>query len=155
MIQGVHAQSLVFIDPETVEHLLKAGLWQSSQGQSSTTVVRLTGSRPDRLVVRITGVRSARKVTSCDFQLESPKEHVKAVIAGAIEFTPVPKKTRAKLILHGMADRDLLGALASTESVRGVANEYARQLLSEIAARLEARARGPAKSQGAIQKVRF
>lgn len=155
MIQGVHAQSIVFIDLDAVEHLLREGLWQGTLGHSSTTVVRLTGSRPDRLVVRIRGVRSARKVTSCDFQLESSREHAKPVITGAIEFTPVPKQARAKVILHGMADRDLLGALAPTEAVRGVANEYARQLLGEIAGRLEARARGPVKSPGAIHRLRF
>jgi hypothetical protein len=35
-----------------------------------------------------------------------------------------------------MADRDLVGA-ASTEAVRGVANEYVRLMLAEIAGRLK------------------
>jgi len=43
---------------------------------------------------------------------------------------------RTKVILQGIADRDLVG-IASTEAVRGVANEYARQMLDEIARRLE------------------
>jgi hypothetical protein len=153
LIQGVHAQSIVFIDLDTVAHLLQDGHWLGPQANSSTIVLRLTGSRPDRLVVRIGRVQSARKMTSCDFQLESPKEHAKPVVRGAIEFSRVPKQTRTKLILHGVADRDLLGALASTETVRGVANEYARQLLSAIVTKLEARALVPAKRPTAFLKV--
>jgi len=36
-----------------------------------------------------------------------------------------------------MADRALVGTQAPTEAVRGVANEYVRQMLDEIARRLE------------------
>jgi cell division septum initiation protein DivIVA len=47
-----------------------------------------------------------------------------------------------------MAVRDLVGTLAPTETVRGVANEYVRQLLDEIARRLEQLATSePAKAE--------
>jgi len=98
-------------------------------------------------VVRIGDIRSAKKTASCSFQLESPNERSKPKVRGTLEFTTVPTRGRTKVILQGMAERDLVGTLAPTETVRGVANEYARQLLDEIARRLEALAtREPAKA---------
>jgi hypothetical protein len=89
------------------------------------------------LVVRIGEVRSAKKAASCSFQLDSPKERLKPKVRGTLEFTTIPMRGRTKIVLQGMADRDLAGTLAPTETVRGVANEYVRQLLDEIARRLE------------------
>jgi hypothetical protein len=137
VIQGVHAQSVVFIGLESVEGLLRAGLWTRPQGDASTAELTFIGTRPDRLVVRIGGIRSAKKTASCNFQLESPTELFKPKVRGTLEFTPVPMHSRTKVVLQGMADRDLIGTLAPTETVRGVANEYVRQLLDEIARRLE------------------
>jgi hypothetical protein len=148
VIQGVHAQSVVFIGLESVEGLLRGGLWARPQGHASTAELTFTGTRPDRLVVRIGDIRSAKKTASCSFQLESPNERSKPKVRGTLEFTTtVPMRGRTKVILQGMAERDLVGTLAPTETVRGVANEYARQLLDEIARRLEALAtREPAKA---------
>ena len=142
MIQGVHAQSVVFIGLESIEGLLVGGLWRGRQGYSSTTKLSFTGSRPDRLVVRIGGIRSAKKMASCSFQLESPEERFKPVVKGTLEFTQDPGRTRTKVIVHGMADRQLVGGTAQPGVVRGVANEYVRQLLDEIARRLEELAKG-------------
>ena len=137
MIQGVHAQSVIFIGLESVEGILEGGLWRRPQGHSSTTELSFTGSHPDRLLVRIGDIRSARKHASCSFQLESRKEPFKPKVRGTLEFTTVPIRGRTKIMLQGIADRDLVGTLAPTEMVRGVANEYGRQLLDEIARRLE------------------
>jgi hypothetical protein len=137
MIQGVHAQSVVFIGPESVGGLLQGGLWPGPQGRASTAELTFTGTRPDRLVVRIGEVRSAKKAASCSFQLDSPKERLKPKVRGTLEFITIPMRGRTKIVLQGMADRDLAGTLAPTETVRGVANEYVRQLLDEIARRLE------------------
>ena len=63
-------------------------------------------------------------------------------IRGTLELTSVPIRGRTKVILQAMADRDLVGTPAPTETVRGVANEYGRQLLDEIAKRLEELATG-------------
>jgi hypothetical protein len=138
VIQGVHAQSVVFIGLESVEGLLQGGLWPGPQGHVSTTELKFTGTRPDRLVVRIGEIRSAKKTASCSFQLESPKERFKPKVRGTLEFITIPIQGRTKIVLQGMADRSLVGTLAPTETVRGVANEYVRQLLDEIARRLEA-----------------
>jgi hypothetical protein len=147
MIQGVHAQSVVFIGLESVEGLLQGGLWPGPQGHASSAEITFTGTHPDRLVVRIGEIRSAKKTASCSFQLESPKERAKPKVRGTLEFT-TPIRGRTKVILQGMADRDLVGTLAPTETVRGVANEYVRQLLDEIARRLEELATsGPAKAK--------
>ena len=148
MIQGVHAQSVVFIGPESVEGLLRGGLWRGPQGRASTVELTFTGTRPDRLVVRIGEIRSSKRSASCSFQLESPKERFKPKVKGTLEFIAVPMRDRTKVILQGMADRDLVG-VASTETVRGVANEYARVMLADIAGRLEELARRePGKATG-------
>lgn len=151
MIQGVHAQSVVFIRPDSVGGLLEGGLWPGPQGRLGTTELAFTGTHPDRLVVRIGEIRSAKKSASCSFQLESPKEGFKTKVRGTLEFIPVPMRGRTKVILQGMAVRDLVGSLASTEAVRGVANEYVRQLLDEIAKRLEQLATSePAKAVASV-----
>lgn len=137
MIQGVHAQSVVFIGPESVEGLLKGGLWRGPQGRTSSAELEFSGTRPVRMVVRIGEIRSSRKAASCGFQLESTKERFKPKVKGMLEFLEAPTQGRTKVTLQGMADRGLADALASTELVRGVANEYGRQLLDEIASRLE------------------
>lgn len=136
MIQGVHAQSVVFIGPESVEGLLRAGLWLGPQGRASNVELAFTGTRPDRLVVRIGETRATKRSTFCTFQLESVSERFKPKVKGTLEFIAVPQRDRTKVTLQGMADRDLVGT-ASTEAVRGVANEYVRQMLDEIARRLE------------------
>jgi len=148
VIQGVHAQSVVFIGLESVEGLLQGGLWPGPQGHASTAELTFTGTRPDRLVVRIGEIRSAKKTASCSFQLESPTERFKPKVRGTLEFTTVPTRGRTKVILQGRADRDLVGTPAKTESVRGIANEYVRQMLDEIVRRLEEMAAGePAKAK--------
>lgn len=148
MIQGVHAQSVVFIGVESVEGLLQGGLWPGPQGHASTAELTFTGTHPDRLVVRIGEIRSAKKTASCSFQLASPDERFKPKVRGTLEFTTVPMRGRTKIILQGMADRDLIGTPATTETVRGVANEYVRQLLDEVARRLEEMAASePAKTK--------
>jgi hypothetical protein len=133
----VHAQSVVFIGPESVGGLLQGGLWPGPRGRLGTTELTFTGTHPDRLVVRLGEIRSAKRSASCSFQLESPNEGFKPRVRGTLEFITVPTRGRTKVILQGMADRDLVGTLASTATVRGVANEYVRQLLDEIARRLE------------------
>jgi hypothetical protein len=137
VIQGVHAQSVVFIGVESVEGLLRSGLWPAPQGHASTAELVFTGTRPDRLMVRLGEIRSAKKTASCNFQLESPTERFKPKVKGTLEFTSVPLRGRTKIVLQGMAERDLAGTQAPTETVRGLANEYVRQLLDEIAKRLE------------------
>jgi hypothetical protein len=113
-----------------------------------------TGTRPDRLVVRIGEIRSTKKTASCSFQLESPTERFKPKVSGKLEFATVPTGDRTKVVLQGMADRDLVGPLAPTETVRGVANEYVRQLLDEIAKRLEQLATSePATAKATYLKV--
>lgn len=136
MIQGVHARSVVFIGPESVEGLLRVGLWRGSHGRASNVELAFTGTRPDRLVVRIGEIRALRRSTFCTFQLESVSERFKPKVKGTLEFIAMAQRDRTKVSLQAMADRDLVGA-ASTETVRGVANEYVRQMLDEIARRLE------------------
>jgi len=139
---------VVFIGVESVEGLLQGGLWPGPQGHASTAELTFTGTHPDRLVVRIGEIRSAKKTASCSFQLASPDERFKPKVRGTLEFATVPMRGRTKIILQGMADRDLIGTPATTETVRGVANEYVRQLLDEVARRLEEMAASePAKTK--------
>lgn len=137
MIQGVHAQSVVFIGTESVAGLLQGGLWRGPQGRASTAELAFTGTRPDRLFVRIGEIRSSKRSASCSFQLEALKERFKPKVKGTLEFMEAPTRGRTKVILQGTADRALAGTSAPTEAVRGVANEYVRQMLDEIARRLE------------------
>lgn len=158
MIQGVHAQSVVFIGLESVEDLLQRGFWTGPNGYTTTSELNFIGVPHERLLVRIGAIRSAARMASCSFQLESSDERFKPKVKGTVEFTAVPKPghakvepgstkvtrartqvvpSRTKLVLQGMADRDLVGTLAPTAAVREVANQYARQLLDEIASRLE------------------
>ena len=149
VIQGVHAQSVVFIGPESVAGLLQGGLWRGPQGRASTAELAFTGTCPDRLVVRIGQIRSSKRSASCSFQLESPIERFKPKVTGTLEFIEAPTRGRTKVILQGMADRALVGTQAPTEAVRGVANEYVRQMLDEIARRLEELGTSePAKAKG-------
>ncbi len=142
VIQGVHAQSVVFVDLKSIVDLLEHGLWPGPHDYGSTTERNFRGTRPDRLIVRISGIRSAKRMARCSFQLASREERFKAKVRGTLEFTAIPMKGRTKVILQGLADRDLAGKTAPTEAVRGVANEYVRQLLDEIATRLEELAKG-------------
>src|SRR5216684_7783543 len=90
LIQGVHGQSVVFLGLELLEESLKGGLWLGPRGYSSVTELALSGSHPDRFVVRIGQVQAARKMASCGFQLESPAGRPKPMVRGTLEFTPVP-----------------------------------------------------------------
>lgn len=142
MIQGVRAQSVAFVDLERAGIDPRGGnpLWP--QALATGEPVQFTGSQPRLFVIRVSGPRrgSGRSV-SCTVQLESPDEPFRAKVKGVLQFSPVPMRSRTKISLEGMAARELVSgkASASTEEVRRVANEYARELVERIASQLEGR----------------
>jgi hypothetical protein len=137
LIQGVHAQSVIFMGLEPLEALFQRGLWPGPQGYSSSTELSFTGSRPGRFTVRMGGLRCTSKTASCSWQLEAPSEPFKPKLRGSLEFSQAATRMRTKVMLQGMVERDLIGAAMATDEVRSVANEYARQLLEGIARHLE------------------
>ena len=139
MIQGVHAQTVAFVGLERLTALLEAGLWPSGRGRSDHTELLLVGGRHERFTVRLGGIRATGKMTVCSLQLETPKEKFQPKLRAALEFTSLPVKNRIKIHLDGSAAARLADGpeVTSTDEIRRMGNDLARQLLGKIAARVE------------------
>jgi hypothetical protein len=139
MIQGVHAQTVTFVSLDRLTTLLEAGLWTSRRSQSNQAELTLTADLPRTFVVRLGSIRTTSKMTVCSLQLETPEEKFQPMVRATLEFTPVPTKSRTKIRLDGSAAARLVDGpeMTPTDEIRRMANDYARQLLSEIAARIE------------------
>jgi len=74
---------------------------------------------------------------TCSFQVESPGGRSRARVNGTLQFTAGTSVRGSKVRLDGAAARDLAGPGAPAEAARHVANGYGRQLLNEVACRLE------------------
>jgi hypothetical protein len=139
MIQGVHAETLTFVALERLTELLEAGLWASGDSRSNQTQLALMGRRA-RFIVRLGAIRATAKMTVCSLQLETPEEKFQPKLRAALEFTRVPiNKNRTKIRLDGSAAARLVDGpeMTSTDEIRRMGNDLARQLLGEIAARAE------------------
>ncbi len=145
MIQGVHAETVAFIDFKHAASLLQVPgwTWLGLKDQFSTRRVWLKGTRPRDCRLRVTGVKVLNQTATCTVQLESREGAPGTpLIRGDLSLAPAPygnAASRCLLSLHGLAARNLAdsGGPASAEATRRLANEYARSLLDQIAGSLE------------------
>jgi hypothetical protein len=154
MIQGVHAETVAFLNPEQAAGLFRLAAWPwfGQQGQFATRRVWLEGTTPRDCYLRVTTVkvvdhRARAKVAdhrvSCSVQLESGEgPRATPLMRAEITLAPAPTREgviRSILTLQGMVVRDLAGpsGTTSTDATRRLANEYARSLLRQIAAAIE------------------
>ncbi len=154
MIQGVHAETVAFLNFQQAAGLFQlAGWpWLGQPDQFATRRVWLKGTTPRDCWLRVTavkvadrraGVKAADHRASCSIQLESrDRPHATPLIRAEITLATAPSHDgviRSVLSLQGMAVRDLAGpsGTTSTDATRRLANEYARSLLEQIAAAME------------------
>ncbi len=145
MIQGVHAETVAFIDFKQAASLLQVPgwTWLGLQGQFSTRRVRLTGTPPRDCRLRVMRVNLLNQTVTSTVQLESREGAPGTpLIRGDVSLAPAhdgKTATRCVLSLRGLAARNLVdsGGPASAEATRRLANEYARSLLEQIAGSLE------------------
>jgi hypothetical protein len=140
LIQGVRAQTVAFVGLESASAVLQAGLWESPQGRSNHAELALTGGQSRRFVIRLGTIRRAGKaVVVCSIQLEAAEEKFQPVLRGTLEFTARAAKNRTQIRLEGSAAVRLADGPTevSTNAVRHIGNDYARQVLDEVVARIE------------------
>ncbi len=149
MIQGVHANSVVFIDLHTAAGAL-ARLGERLPGIDGS------GHRVDlgdaTWILRIGGVRPERHALCCGLQLAPVDEPFRPQLKGGLRFQEVPGRARIKASFEGASSRApaLLPAMASTEDVRHAANEHARRILDLIVNALESLAEGRPQTRSAV-----
>jgi len=155
VIQGVRAQTVAFIPLEAVTTLLQAGLWATGDGRSNQSQLKLTGGSSQRFVVRLGSIRKAGKTTVCAVQLETVAEKFQPVLRATLEFTAATAKNRTQIRLEGSAAMRLGDGpdAVPTDEIRRMGNDYARQVLDEVAARIEKQA-GKRAVTGALATVR-
>jgi len=142
MIQGVHAETVVFMDFDRATELVRVTGWPwlGRPGAMSTREVKLNGGalRPYRVRAGQMRVLRGREV-NCSVQLERPQGHMATLVRAMVTLTPVPAERRTRLALRGMAARDLIeGVPATTNACLQVANAYARSFLDSVAVAMEA-----------------
>ena len=145
MIQGVHAETVAFVDYKRAAKLfqLPGWTWLGLPGQFSTRRVRLDGAPPRDCRLRVSRVQVLKQALACTLQLESREGAPgTSLIRGDLNLAAAPDgnaATRCVLSLHGLAARDLAdsGGPSSADAARRLANEYARSLLEQVAGSLE------------------
>src|SRR5712692_10096569 len=111
MIQGVHAETVVFVEFDRATDLMcMAGWpWLGSPGAMSTRELSLDGGAPRSFRVRAGQLRILKgKEVNCSVQLERPEGPMAALVRAQLTLTPVPKAGRTRLSLRGVAARDLV-----------------------------------------------
>ncbi len=145
MIQGVHAETLAFIDFKRAAKLFQVPGWSwlGQRGQFSTRRVWLKGNPPRDCRLRVTRVQVLKQGLACTVQLESREGAPGTpLLRGDLSLAPAPNghaASRCVLSLHGLAARNLADSAgpASADATRHLANEYARSLLEQVAGSLE------------------
>lgn len=145
MIQGVHAESVAFVDYKQATRLfqLPGWTWLGLPGQFSTRRVHLKGTPPRDCQLRVTHIQVLKRALACTLQVES-REGPPGTMLIRGDFTLVAAPiataaTRCVLSLTGLAARHLAetSGPASIDASRHLANEYARSLLQQVAGGLE------------------
>ena len=163
MIQGVHAATIVFAPYEQANGFVLARSLPSVgiASQFGGREIELPGTTPRPFRVRVTGVSERTKKTiSCQLELHDVARLYAPLMRVELTFTADGANTRVGLT--GSTARDLTPASAAQGAKSlGLANEYARCLLDQIANAIEehsskaAAAPTPrAPSRGALQKRR-
>ncbi len=145
MIQGVHAETVAFVDFKHAASLLQVPgwTWLGLRGQFSTRRVLLTGTPSRDCRLRVTRVNVLNQTATSTVQLEFQEGAPGTpLIRGEVSLAPAHNgnaATRCVLSLRGLAARNLAdsGGPASADATRRLANEYARSLLEQIAGSLE------------------
>ncbi len=145
MIQGVHAETVAFIDFKraTTLFLVPGWTWLGLPGQVATRQLRLKGTPPRDCRLRVTRTHVLPQTASCTVQLESREGTPGTpLIRGELTLAPAPNSnanSRCVLSIQGLAARNLADTAgpASAEATRRLANEYARSLLEQVAGSLE------------------
>lgn len=138
MVQGVHGQTIVFTSYQQVRHLLLAGGWPSigTASEHGGRDVKLQGTRPRRFRMRTTNLREKGKTISSSLELHDSERLVSPLIRVELSFAPDGANTR--ISLRGATVRDLAPASSmQTAMSRGLANEYSRALLDQMAKAIE------------------
>ncbi len=140
MLQGVHAETIVFTSYQQARGVLLDGGWLliGTANEFGGRDVKLKGTRPRRFRVRARDLRESGKSISCQVELHDGERLFAPLMRVALSFAPDGSNTRVRL--RGSTVRDLSPASAMQEATtRGLANEYARALLDQIAKAVEAR----------------
>ncbi len=140
MLQGVHGETIVFTNYQRARsHLL------AERGPAIGTVsefggrdVKLQGTKPRRVRVRVTDLRERGKTILCQLDLHDAERLLAPLMRVELSFVADGANTR--ITLRGAAVRDLTPASSlQAATSRGLANEYARGLLDQIAKAIEKR----------------
>jgi len=142
MIQGVHAETVVFVDFDRATELVRTSGWPwlGKPGSMSTREVCLDTGVPRRFRVRAGQLQALRaKEVMCSVQLESPDGPLATVVRGRLTLSAVPAEHGTRLKLTGVAARELIEeSPTSASACLRQANAYARSLLEGVAMALEA-----------------
>jgi hypothetical protein len=143
VIPGVHAETIAFTSYEQARSLVLARGWPwiGTAGQLGGRDVELQGTRQRRFRVRVTDLRERGKTMSCQLELYDI-EHLFAPLM-KVELSFVPDIANTRVSLRGSTGGDLTPASSMQAAMsRGLANEYARALLDQIAKAMEERSGG-------------
>jgi hypothetical protein len=154
MIEGVHADTVAFVDFKHAAGLLEVPgwTWLGQEGKYSTRQVKLTGTPPLDGLLRVTRFQVLKQGVTCTVSVESRQAVPGTVlIRGEIKLGPAASgnaDARCLLSFDGLAARNLANTAgpASAMATRVLANDYARSLLEQVAGGLE---RNSAKLNGA------
>ena len=150
MIQGVHAETIVFSSYEQARGYVLARNLHSVgiASQFGGREVELRGTRPRLFRARVAGVNERAKTISCQLELHDLARLYAPLMRVELSFVADGANTR--ISLRGSAARDLTPAASMQAPVaRGLANEYARAFLDKIAEAIEKRS---ADNRGAIRR---
>jgi hypothetical protein len=140
MIQGVHAETIVFAQYEKAAQFVLARSLPSIgiASQFGGREVELRGTRPRMSRVRVTDVRERARAISCQLEVHDVTRLYAPLMRIELSFVPDGANTRVNLT--GATARDLAPASSMQQTTsRGLANEYARGLLDQIAKAIEKR----------------
>ena len=140
MIQGVHAETIIFSrfeqarDFVLTRNLPSIGVASQFGGRE----IELRGSEPRPFRIRIADVKERAKHISCQIELHDVARLYAPMMRVEISFVPDGPNTRVSLT--GSAARNFTPASSQhTAIARGLANEYARALLEQLAEAIERR----------------
>jgi hypothetical protein len=138
VILGVHAETIVFAPYEQAAGFVQARSLPSLgiASQFGGREIELRGTKPRTFRLRLTGVSARTKTISCQLELHDLARLHAPLMRVELSFTPDGANTRVRLV--GSAARDLSPASSTQGAMsRGLANEYARALLDQIAKAIE------------------
>ena len=138
MIQGVHAQTIVFTTYEHASSLVLAPGWPwiGTADQFGGREVAFRGTRPRRFRLRVSDARQRSKFISCRLELHDMERLFGPLIK--VELSLAPEAMTTSITLTGSTVRELAPASSMQAVVsRRLANEYARSLLDQIADEME------------------